>query len=736
MRIEQVTAAGFGPIVDASLTLVPGLTVVVGGNESAKSSWHAATYAALGGIRRGRGQPLDRDKEFARRRRPWDGGPWRVGARLALDDGRTIEMSHELESRVDCRAVDLVLGRDVSAEIMNEGTVDATMWLGLGRRAFEATACIRQAELLRVRDAGRELGDLIGRAAATGGADESAAAALDRLATFQRENVGTDRMTAVKPWRQAIDAESAARRAVDDARAARHAFDELAERVETLRRRADDLARQERVARAARRRVDAADLARRAARAEGLAAELGPRRSMDVATDQEAVGTVAAALATWRARPPVPDAGEDPAELRRLLDALPPDPVHDTAVAPAVAAARGAYATAARALSTHDQRIESTAVELPAGPSPEELRDLAALLAALGPEPRSGPDATGGRRRSRWPLGLTGLGVVAVVVGVVASVPIVSLIGAVAAVVGAVALVLGRRPPAPSTAGSLAAWRERRSGLAARADLLAVEPDAAAVRSAADAAAAQRAEFEGHRRWSADRIELERQVDAARVELRSALAGRGAGDDDAVDLDVDVEAAYAAYEARCGTAQETAALAAARPGLAARLVRAEQDAALRDSAARTAAEAGAQLRVVATTIGLVGRTRWLGASTRTWPASWRDGSPRRARRRDGRGSSRTAGASSIDSWAPVTSTGCPLGPPRRRPRPCARRGSRRVGGRRGADAHRRRPGRHRGAGTDGGAGGGDGGGSPAGARREPARPLDPGRGARRRGPRA
>ena len=49
MRIEQVSVTGFGPLQDQTLALRPGLTVVVGGNESAKSSWHAATYAALCG---------------------------------------------------------------------------------------------------------------------------------------------------------------------------------------------------------------------------------------------------------------------------------------------------------------------------------------------------------------------------------------------------------------------------------------------------------------------------------------------------------------------------------------------------------------------------------------------------------------------------------------------------------------------------------------------------------------
>ena len=54
MRINKINAVAFGPLADESLSLAPGMTVVVGDNESAKSSWHAAVYAALCGRRRGR----------------------------------------------------------------------------------------------------------------------------------------------------------------------------------------------------------------------------------------------------------------------------------------------------------------------------------------------------------------------------------------------------------------------------------------------------------------------------------------------------------------------------------------------------------------------------------------------------------------------------------------------------------------------------------------------------------
>ncbi|MGH2488798.1 MAG: AAA family ATPase, partial [Candidatus Limnocylindria bacterium] len=124
MWVERVTARAFGPFRDATLELRPGLSVVVGPNEAGKSSWHAALRVALTGRRRGRGGRTAEDRELEEQYRPWDDadGPWEVDARLHLDDGRAIDISQDLAGRVDCRAVDVGLGRDVSAEIIVDGS--------------------------------------------------------------------------------------------------------------------------------------------------------------------------------------------------------------------------------------------------------------------------------------------------------------------------------------------------------------------------------------------------------------------------------------------------------------------------------------------------------------------------------------------------------------------------------------------------------------------------------------
>src|SRR5438552_13209810 len=102
VRIESVTASAFGPFAGDTLPCAPGMTVIYGPNESGKSSWHAALYAALCGLRCARGAVRTEDLEFAERHKPWDHDGWTVPARIRLDDGRRLELEHALAAQVDC----------------------------------------------------------------------------------------------------------------------------------------------------------------------------------------------------------------------------------------------------------------------------------------------------------------------------------------------------------------------------------------------------------------------------------------------------------------------------------------------------------------------------------------------------------------------------------------------------------------------------------------------------------
>src|SRR5207244_11727357 len=117
MKFLTVSSNGFGFLRSNSLTFAPKFTVVYGPNETGKSTWHAALYAAFCGMRRSRGQS-PADEEFIRQYRPWDfPEPWEVSVQFLLQDGRKIELRQELIDRVDFCATDVDFGMDYSNAI-------------------------------------------------------------------------------------------------------------------------------------------------------------------------------------------------------------------------------------------------------------------------------------------------------------------------------------------------------------------------------------------------------------------------------------------------------------------------------------------------------------------------------------------------------------------------------------------------------------------------------------------
>ena len=313
MRFESIEARAFGPFRGASLELAPGMNVVHGANEAGKSTWHAALYAGLCGMRRGKGRGTRGDVLFERRHRPWDDdGAWEVGAVVELVDGRRVALRHDLAGKVESSAQDAdIAARDYSNEILFDGAPDGSRWLGLNRVSFLHTACVRQAQMLVLRDGAEALQGALQAAADSAGTDATAARALELLGDFRRERVGSERAR-TKPlmqWRGEVDA---ARSALTLARKARREY--LAERARigaldarlrgTRARldaaRARDLAEQAERSRAR--------LAKARALAERFAA--GPPRPFD---DHVLADRVAGAIATWEARRTPRDPGGVPA---------------------------------------------------------------------------------------------------------------------------------------------------------------------------------------------------------------------------------------------------------------------------------------------------------------------------------------------------------------------------------------------------------------------------------------
>jgi DNA repair exonuclease SbcCD ATPase subunit len=331
MWIERVVAHAFGPLLDRTLELAPGLTVVTGPNEAGKSSWHAATRLAITGVRRGRGSATRDAIQTVEQHRPWDRPDrWEVEARLHLADGRIIDMRQDLAGKVACRAVDVALGEDVSAEIM-DGTPDASRWLGLDRDAFAATVCVDQADILAVAEHADALQDDMQRAASSTAEDATAAEAIANLIGFRKAAVGADTVAAKGPLRAAIRAREAAEVARAEA-ARRHAafLDRLAEadaadhRLSLARGR---LAQLEAVA--ALRRAEAAEA--RLARAQELAARY-PEAPAPLDARDELADAVATAIEGWRRRPRPPVlSGATSDELEEALARLPHSPTGDQA---------------------------------------------------------------------------------------------------------------------------------------------------------------------------------------------------------------------------------------------------------------------------------------------------------------------------------------------------------------------------------------------------------------------
>ncbi len=321
MRFESVTAHRFGPLRDETLELAPGMNVVFGRNEAGKSSWHAALYAGLCGIRRGKGAMRKEEKAFAARHKPWDGDEWEIGAVVALEDGRCVELRHDLAGRIESSAEDTsVAGRDYSHEILFDGAPDGSRWLGLNRRSFLATACVRQADILRVRDHPESLQEDMQRAAATAGVDQTAAAALQRLEGVLRERVGSTRAP-TKPLMTTARRVAEAREALEAAREAHRDFQERRAEVETL----------ERAAREARRRAEAVEAALASVEAEALAERLREARALHEEFPEGAphpvpeggglTRAVTEALTTWRNLPaPVELTGPSAREIEERIE--------------------------------------------------------------------------------------------------------------------------------------------------------------------------------------------------------------------------------------------------------------------------------------------------------------------------------------------------------------------------------------------------------------------------------
>ena len=386
MQIEMVKAHAFGPFVDETLRLAPAMTVIHGPNESGKSSWHAALYVGLCGVRRARGRGNKEDQDFKDRHHPWVGDAWEVSTIVRLSDGRHVELHHDLNGKVDCWAQDADLGRDYSSEIIHDGSPDGARWLGLNRRSFASTACIRQADIQSVMEQANALQDELQRAAATAGTDSTAAAALERLVHFRRENVGLDRANSTRPLRAAKNRHERAQQELNKANESHEDYLDQLQEVERLRREKDDAERSLQLVEAARSVAQAKRREEEARRARMLS-EKYPDEPPSRSESSEVIGAVNSALTLWDERPDmVKLQGQTAEELRSQLDWLPSMPKGDIRVHESVVVASEQYSLACSILKRHqDDRQPAPPVIETGGLDALELRRLAVELTLTEP---------------------------------------------------------------------------------------------------------------------------------------------------------------------------------------------------------------------------------------------------------------------------------------------------------------------------------------------------------------
>lgn len=659
MRIVSVKANAFGPFTGDTLELSPGMNVIYGPNESGKSSWHAAIYAALCGIKRTRGQPSREDRTFASRHRPWRGTTWRVTAVIGLDDGRTIEIEQVLGSGGRSVAIETRTKKPLD-DILRAGTVDASTLLGLTRESALATVFLRQADVLRVLTDAGALQEYLERAAATSTADTTADEALARITAFKRERVGLLRAGSRGPLAAASGQLKDATDTLDRAEDYYESYQELLARrqaAETeareIERRLREVVHHEHDRQRQERWQEIWAAERRLGQAHRLIDEStsGPHGSHPA---KELVTAVTLALAAFESRPakPGPLQGSSVEELERELAEMPDMPSGDLEPARDVTRPLDRWRTERERLAAHNENEPALGqTDTPPIP-PSELRRLADELELPVPEvdralvdelnrwrgvgsPTTPPPAPKFEPSSAIPSAIPiAIGGFVALVGMMLAGFGQLRIGAVALLVGVIVATLGvvsrfraKTPTIPprspvslpeATAFQIAglefnrlearlAFQEeaqaqaqrRRQGAIARIAELGLPAATSALQQLAAEGDRAASRHGSHVEWERRQGELEERWSIAARDLQVALSARGVQTDE----DVNLEQAFEEYLQACRRRSGLARHAGRRPDLEGQIVNRRSIEASRHQNAVVRATAAQQLLHVAKEAG-------------------------------------------------------------------------------------------------------------------------------------
>ena len=195
MRLERLEVGGFGRLSAFDVDFHPRLTVILGENESGKSTVHRALRAALYGIDAGgQGRPAERSDWS--RWSPWNGTAYSVALSYALDDGRRVRVARRLENREQACQVHEIGGGDITDRLrIGRAVVPGQVHLGIDEAVFCASACLG--------DDGLRIGAADAPAARAAQVQE----AIERLADSASATTATEALAALQEATRRVGSE-------------------------------------------------------------------------------------------------------------------------------------------------------------------------------------------------------------------------------------------------------------------------------------------------------------------------------------------------------------------------------------------------------------------------------------------------------------------------------------------------------------------------------------------------
>lgn len=195
MYIEKLEIKGFGKFNNRIWKLSKGLNVIVGSNESGKTTLQWFIKAMLFGLKGGR-SGKDGVPSPLKRFKPWEGNLYGGFLEYRLDDGRGYRIERNFDTGM-VRAFDSQFN-DITAEFClgrDKGFCIAEKHLGLNEACFERTVFVRQLTSKPEEDGSGELISRLVNAAQTGDEDLSLKNACQALKEALKQHVGTGRTT-------------------------------------------------------------------------------------------------------------------------------------------------------------------------------------------------------------------------------------------------------------------------------------------------------------------------------------------------------------------------------------------------------------------------------------------------------------------------------------------------------------------------------------------------------------